>query len=94
MHVFELDVQKRAAVEAAIASLPVEWREIDVLVESTAAAPTDGISGPFVVGRSYRDAPEVDGVVLLEGEYRPGDFVRAKVTRALPYDVEIGRAHV
>jgi 3-hydroxy acid dehydrogenase/malonic semialdehyde reductase len=34
VHVFELDVQKRAAVEAAIAGLPVDWREIDVLVNN------------------------------------------------------------
>ncbi|MHB8377946.1 MAG: hypothetical protein ACYDEB_13480, partial [Dehalococcoidia bacterium] len=56
-------------------------------VESTAPAPRDGIDGAFVVGRSYRDAPEVDGLVLLEGGFRPGDFVRARVTRALAYDV-------
>jgi 3-hydroxy acid dehydrogenase/malonic semialdehyde reductase len=34
VHVFELDVQKRAAVEAAIAGLPAEWRDIDVLVNN------------------------------------------------------------
>jgi len=58
-------------------------REIDVLVESTGEARGEGI----VVGRSYRDAPEVDGLVLLEGAFVPGDFVRARVTRALPYDL-------
>jgi 3-hydroxy acid dehydrogenase / malonic semialdehyde reductase len=34
LHVFELDVQKRAAVEAAITGLPAEWSEIDVLVNN------------------------------------------------------------
>ena len=34
VHIFELDVQKRADVEAAIADLPVEWNEIDVLVNN------------------------------------------------------------
>ncbi len=61
-------------------------REIDVLVESAAARGRDVEAG-LVIGRSYRDAPEVDGLVLLEGEFAPGDFVRAKVTRALPYDL-------
>jgi ribosomal protein S12 methylthiotransferase len=62
-------------------------REIDVLVESTSPAPREGLGGAFVVGRSYRDAPEVDGVVLLEGAFAAGDFVRARVTQALAYDL-------
>jgi ribosomal protein S12 methylthiotransferase len=60
-------------------------REIDVLVESTSASEHDGDG--FVVGRSYRDAPEVDGLVLLRGDFAPGDFLRAKVTQALAYDL-------
>ncbi len=62
-------------------------REIDVLVESTSAGERDGGGEGFVVGRSYRDAPEVDGLVLLRGDFAPGDFVRAKVTQALAYDL-------
>ncbi len=62
-------------------------REIDVLVESTTTPRREGIHAGFVVGRSYRDAPEVDGVVLLEGDFAAGDFIRAKVTRALAYDL-------
>jgi ribosomal protein S12 methylthiotransferase len=61
-------------------------REIDVLVESS-STPREGYDTGFVVGRSYRDAPEVDGLVLLEGDFAPGDFVRAKVTQALAYDL-------
>ena len=34
VHVFELDVQDRPAVEKAIAGLPAEWQEIDVLVNN------------------------------------------------------------
>ena len=33
-HVFGLDVRDRAATEAALAALPEEWREIDVLVNN------------------------------------------------------------
>jgi ribosomal protein S12 methylthiotransferase len=61
-------------------------REVDVLVESAGAARPEVQAG-LSVGRSYRDAPEVDGLVLLEGEFAPGDFVRAKVTQALAYDL-------
>jgi len=58
-------------------------REIDVLVEGAAEAE----GGPLAVGRSYRDAPEVDGVVLLTGVHAPGAMVRARVTQALAYDL-------
>jgi hypothetical protein len=34
VHTFQLDVQNRAAVEAAIANLPAGWRDIDVLVNN------------------------------------------------------------
>ena len=76
---------------SAIRNRAMVGREIDVLVESTSAAARatrDAATGAgIVVGRSYRDAPEVDGLVLLEGEFAPGDFIRAKVTRALAYDL-------
>jgi len=65
-------------------------REIDVLVESEstrATGPRGEAGGLVAVGRSYRDAPEVDGLVLLEGDHRPGDFVRARVTAAMAYDL-------
>ncbi|HEX4309389.1 MAG TPA: SDR family NAD(P)-dependent oxidoreductase [Acidobacteriaceae bacterium] len=34
VHNFQLDVQRREEVESAIASLPAEWRQIDVLVNN------------------------------------------------------------
>jgi len=61
-------------------------REIDVLVESLGET-EDGQRSGMSVGRSYRDAPEVDGLVLLEGDFEPRDFVRAKVTSSMAYDL-------
>jgi ribosomal protein S12 methylthiotransferase len=54
-------------------------RDMDILVE--------GHQKGLTVGRSYRDAPEVDGVVLLEGDAVLGAMVRARITGALPYDL-------
>jgi len=39
------------------------------------------------VGRCYRDAPEIDGVVLLPGEAPVGQFVRARIVAAQEYDL-------
>ncbi len=62
-----------------------EWvgRRLRVLVE----APTDK-EGATRVGRSHRDAPEIDGVVYLRRcDAQPGEFVAAKVVDAGPYDL-------
>ena len=53
--------------------------ELDVLIEGA----NDGIS----VGRSYRDAPEVDGVVLVQQELPIGRMARLRVTGAMEYDL-------
>ena len=61
-------------------------REVDVLVESE--EPTESMSGDaVVVGRTYRDAPEVDGLAFLKGTFPAGSMVRARVDGALPYDL-------
>ncbi len=54
-------------------------RVLSVLIEGSG----DGIS----VGRSYRDAPEIDGLVIVEGESPVGEMVRVRITAALPYDL-------
>lgn len=60
--------------------------ELEVLIESD--EPSEQEDGSrFVVGRSYRDAPEVDGLAFVRGEYAAGEFVRVRVDTALPYDL-------
>ena len=43
----------------------------------------DGLS----VGRTYRDAPEVDGLVIIEGTVPAGEMVPVKITGAMEYDL-------
>lgn len=54
-------------------------KELDVLIEGAG----DGVS----IGRSYRDAPEVDGVVIVRGELPVGGFARVKIKQAIEYDL-------
>ena len=54
-------------------------RTLDVLVEGQG----DGLS----VGRSYRDAPEIDGMVLIPGDAPIGEIVPVRVTGAMEYDL-------
>ncbi len=61
-------------------------REVDILVESR--EPGESASGEaIVVGRTVRDAPEVDGLALVKGTFPMGTMVRARVDGALPYDL-------
>jgi ribosomal protein S12 methylthiotransferase len=61
-----------------------EGRTMRVLVEGQGQT-DDG--QPIIVGRSFRDAPEVDGQVFAWGNAQPGDFVHMRVTQALEYDL-------
>lgn len=54
-------------------------KTIDVLVEGR----TKGIA----IGRSYRDAPEIDGMVFIEGQAQIGEIVPVKITGAMAYDL-------
>jgi ribosomal protein S12 methylthiotransferase len=55
--------------------------------ESPAIAETRPSSTPISLGRSYRDAPEIDGLVLIEGEVPLGDIVPVRITGAMAYDL-------
>jgi ribosomal protein S12 methylthiotransferase len=39
------------------------------------------------VGRSYRDAPEIDGLVLIEDAIEPGRMIEVQITGAMEYDL-------
>jgi ribosomal protein S12 methylthiotransferase len=43
----------------------------------------DGLS----LGRSYRDAPEIDGMVVIEDEVSVGALVPVRITGAMTYDL-------
>jgi len=54
-------------------------RNLMTLIEGT----QDGIS----LGRTYRDAPEVDGLVLIEADIPTGEMLPVRITGAMPYDL-------
>jgi ribosomal protein S12 methylthiotransferase len=65
-------------------------RTLDVLVEGHAEAThEDGTptGERLSLARSYRDAPEIDGYVMIEGELPVGELVPVRVTGAMVYDL-------
>lgn len=47
----------------------------------------DDIQEGWLVGRSHRDAPEIDGLVFARGEGKPGDLIEVQIESAEPYDL-------
>jgi ribosomal protein S12 methylthiotransferase len=54
-------------------------KTLDVLVE--------GFDNGISIGRSYRDAPEIDGLVLVEGRLEIGQIAPVRITGAMAYDL-------
>ncbi|MDM8532901.1 30S ribosomal protein S12 methylthiotransferase RimO [Anaerolineales bacterium HSG25] len=54
-------------------------QQLDVIV--------DGIGDGVSVARSYRDAPEIDGYVVIEQELPIGQMLSVQVTGAMEYDL-------
>ena len=52
---------------------------LEVLVE--------GVGDGITLGRSYRDAPEIDGLVISDGEAEVGGFIQVQINGAMAHDL-------
>lgn len=77
---WERFMEKQQAISAAKLQNKIGW-EMDVLVDHV----EDGVA----TARSYADAPEIDGVVMIEGDYglKPGDMLPVIIEEADDYDL-------
>jgi ribosomal protein S12 methylthiotransferase len=57
--------------------------EVEGAPNTGSKLPSEGIS----VGRSYRDAPEIDGMVIIDGDIPVGEMVPVRITGAMAYDL-------
>ncbi len=75
-----MELQQDIAFDQAEAMV---GREVLVMIEGKVADEN------AYVGRTYKDAPNVDGLIFVntEAELMSGDFARVKVTGALEYDL-------
>ena len=71
-----MELQQRISLARNQAQL---GRQLDVLIEGN----DKGLS----IGRSYRDAPEVDGLVIVSGSLPVGKMAPVKITGAVEYDL-------
>jgi ribosomal protein S12 methylthiotransferase len=47
----------------------------------------EGTDDTHSIGRSFRDAPEIDGLVFLDEKVEPGNLVKVQITGALVHDL-------
>ncbi|HEY9087122.1 MAG TPA: 30S ribosomal protein S12 methylthiotransferase RimO [Anaerolineaceae bacterium] len=66
---------------------PISLTRNQAQVGRTLPVLIEGYDNGISVGRSYRDAPEIDGMVLIEGEAEVGKIVPALITGALTHDL-------
>ena len=66
-------------------------KTLDVLIEGQGEVEDeDGvvqIGEVLSLGRTYRDAPEIDGMVIIEGDIPSGEMVPVRINGAFPYDL-------
>jgi len=60
-------------------------KTLDVLIEGQGVV--EGSSEVISLGRSYRDAPEIDGMVIVEGDLPEGEISPVTITGAMTYDL-------
>jgi len=75
-------IQRLAAAQEEI-SLEINKRFIGKTIEVLIEGNGDGISA----GRSYRDAPEIDGLVIFDEVIPAGNLVKGRVSGALVHDL-------
>jgi len=75
-------IQRLAALQEEISAQKNQelvGKKMDVIV--------DGVGDEISVCRSYRDAPEIDGMVMVSGELEEGKIAAVKITAALVHDL-------
>ena len=85
----EVKEERRGQLMAAQQDVAFEWnqqqigRRLDVLIDQ----PVEGQDGVWL-GRSYADAPDVDGAVYVTGDdIETGQFVETEIVQSAEYDL-------
>jgi ribosomal protein S12 methylthiotransferase len=93
------DVVKERLDELSVLQDRITQAARDALVGTSVEVLVDGKEGGVPIGRTHREAPEIDGVVRFTGQHRngaagaaPGSIVVAEVVAAIGPDLEVVRA--
>lgn len=71
----------------------ISLRKNQTFVGKTMPMLVEGYGDGVSIGRSYRDAPEIDGLIIVPGELPLGEIVPVRIDGAMAYDLT-GRVDV
>lgn len=78
--------EKRAA-ELMEIQRDISLEKNSMLIGNTEKVLIDRIEGDYSVGRTYRDAPDVDNEVLINKKLLPGEFYKVRILKADDFDL-------
>ena len=81
------DVKEARLDELMALQQPISLAKNQALVGQTLPIFVEGHGDGVSVGRSYRDAPEIDGMVFVPGELPIGELVPVRIDGAMTYDL-------
>ena len=65
----------------------ISWASNQAMIGKTVEVLVEGHGDGISVGRTYRDAPEIDGLVVVEGEVEIGELAPVWIIGASEYDL-------
>jgi ribosomal protein S12 methylthiotransferase len=65
----------------------ISLRKNQTFVGKTMPMLVEGYGDGMSIGRSYRDAPEIDGLIIVPGELPVGEIVPVRIDGAMAYDL-------
>jgi len=81
------DVKRERYERLMTLQQPISLGKNQALVGKTLDVLIEGQGDGLTVGRTYRDAPEIDGLVVIEGKVPKAGFVPVRITGAMEYDL-------
>lgn len=81
------DVKQARRDELMALQQPISLAKNQALVGKVLPMLVEGIGDGMSVGRTYRDAPEIDGMVFVPGELPVGEIVPVRIDGAMVYDL-------
>lgn len=80
-------VKNRRVKELMELQQGISLKKNQMQIGKTLSVLVEGNDNQVYYSRSYRDAPEIDGLVFFEEEAEVGSIVNVRITSALPYDL-------
>ena len=81
------EVKEARREELMLLQQSISLQKNQTFVGHTLPVLIDGHGDGVSVGRSYRDAPEVDGLIFVPGELPPGEIIPIRIDGAMAHDL-------